>query len=65
MDTLDQLISGYTAYTDADEIGAVAAGDSLAFTPVTITTVSSVECAIFSVGVVTSASLTGTVAGGC
>jgi hypothetical protein len=34
MNTADQLIAGYTAYTDAGELGATAVGQAPASTPV-------------------------------
>ena len=62
MTTADQLIAGYTAYTDAGELGATAVAQAPATTPVTVTTVSSPECVIFSIGaasgVLTSVSVT-------
>jgi hypothetical protein len=61
MDMADQLISGYTAYTDAAALGASAAGEAPATTP-SIITASSPECAIFSIsaasGILTSVSIT-------
>ncbi|MDF3148902.1 MULTISPECIES: LxmA leader domain family RiPP [Streptomyces] len=66
MNTADQLMAGYAVYTTSDEIGAGAAADAPAISPVSIfSAASSVECAIFSAGVVTSASAGGTVAGNC
>ncbi|MET9535786.1 LxmA leader domain family RiPP [Streptomyces sp. NPDC006649] len=60
MNTADQLISGYTAYTSAEEFGALAEADAPATTPVTVTTVSSGECISFT------ASLVGTtISGNC
>ncbi len=63
----DELIAGYTAYTDAATFGASAAGEAPAITPVTITTVSSPECIIFTISVVggTVTSIVGTNSAGC
>ncbi|MCL7490025.1 LxmA leader domain family RiPP [Streptomyces sp. MCA2] len=61
MNTADQLISGYTAYTNAGDFGASAGGEAPATTP-SIITASSPECAAFSLtaasGVITSVSVT-------
>lgn len=66
MDTAEQLIGGYTAYTDAEEVGASATTDAPAATPTyTVVTISGVKCAIFSVGLVTSFSAGYTVSRPC
>ncbi|KAF5995833.1 MULTISPECIES: LxmA leader domain family RiPP [Streptomyces] len=61
MNTADQLIAGYTAYTDAADFGASAAGEAPATTP-SIITASSPECGAFSIsaasGILTSVSIT-------
>ncbi|MGW7822745.1 LxmA leader domain family RiPP [Streptomyces puniciscabiei] len=44
MNTADQLIQGYTAYTSAEEFGATATANAPATTP-SIVTASSPECA--------------------
>ncbi|MFH8381238.1 LxmA leader domain family RiPP [Kitasatospora sp. NPDC001159] len=44
MNTADQLIQGYTAYTTAEEFGAAATSGAPATTP-SIATASSPECA--------------------
>ncbi|MEV7774464.1 LxmA leader domain family RiPP [Kitasatospora sp. NPDC086791] len=54
MNTADQLIAGYTAYTDAQEVGASASAEAPATTP-TIITASSPECGAFTVSVVSGA----------
>ena len=54
MNTADQLIQGYTAYTDAVEFGASAQGTAPATTPSFITA-SSPECLALSAGAVQSA----------
>jgi hypothetical protein len=64
MNTAAQLISGYMAYTDSGEFGASASTEAPATTPVTITTVSSVECAAFSASAV-SAGVGASVNWGC
>ncbi|MGW7822744.1 LxmA leader domain family RiPP [Streptomyces puniciscabiei] len=38
MNTADQLIQGYTAYTSAEEFGATATADAPATSPLTVTT---------------------------
>ncbi|MFD5764092.1 LxmA leader domain family RiPP, partial [Streptomyces sp. NPDC127044] len=48
MNTADQLIAGYTAYTDAADFGASAAGEAPATTP-SIITASSPECGALSI----------------
>ncbi|MEU8971273.1 LxmA leader domain family RiPP [Streptomyces monashensis] len=60
MNTADQLIAGYTAYTSAEEFGVTAEGDAPATTPVTVTTVSSPECVQVSITVVGT-----TISGNC
>jgi hypothetical protein len=60
MSNAEQLIVGYTAYTDALEIGAGVTAEAPGTTPATITTVSSVECVMFSIGLAST-----TFAGGC
>ncbi|MFC4465269.1 LxmA leader domain family RiPP [Streptomyces xiangluensis] len=62
MNTTEQLIAGYTAYTNAEEFGASAESDAPA--SITITTVSSGECVYFSLGAV-SGSIATTKAWGC
>ncbi|MGW5609492.1 LxmA leader domain family RiPP [Streptomyces sp. NPDC003753] len=52
MNSADQLIAGYTAYTSAEEFGVTAEGDAPATTPVTVTTVSSTECVSLTASVV-------------
>ncbi|MBT2365134.1 LxmA leader domain family RiPP [Streptomyces sp. NPDC096176] len=63
MNTADQLLAGYTAYTTAEDFGASADNQSPAATP-TITTVSSPECIYFSLGA-SAGSIASTKAWGC
>ncbi|MGV2917603.1 LxmA leader domain family RiPP [Streptomyces alfalfae] len=62
MNTADELIAGYTAYTNAEEFGATASGEAPA--SITVTTVSSPECIQFSASAV-SGSIATTKAFGC
>ncbi|MEU4086536.1 LxmA leader domain family RiPP [Streptomyces aureus] len=62
MNTADQLLTGYTAYTDAQEFGASAEAQAPATTP-TITA-SSPECVYFSLGA-SAGSIASTKAWGC
>jgi hypothetical protein len=61
MNTTEQLIAGYAAYTNAEEFGAGAGPDAPA---ITITTVSSPECVYFSLSAV-SGSIATTKSWGC
>ncbi|GGT38578.1 MULTISPECIES: LxmA leader domain family RiPP [unclassified Streptomyces] len=63
MNTAEQLLAGYTAYTNAEDFGASADNQSPAATP-TITTVSSPECIYFSLGA-SAGSIASTKAWGC
>ncbi|ALC29171.1 LxmA leader domain family RiPP [Streptomyces bacillaris] len=65
MNAADQLIAGYTAYTDSAEIAAGATAEAPAITPTVSVTVLSTEGVVFSAGVVLSASASGTLAGNC
>ncbi|GAA2462541.1 MULTISPECIES: LxmA leader domain family RiPP [Streptomyces] len=65
MNTADQLISGYTAYTDSAEIGAASSADAPAITPTTSVTVVSVESILASAGGAASFSAGFTLAKGC
>ena len=62
MDTTGQLISGYTAYTDAKEFGATATSEAPATSPFFLA--SSPECIQFSAAA-SAASITATVGWGC
>ncbi len=60
MSDSELLINGYASYTDAEEFGVSVSADAPGTTPATITTVSSVECVMFSIGFASA-----TFAGGC
>ncbi|MEU8980638.1 MULTISPECIES: LxmA leader domain family RiPP [unclassified Streptomyces] len=62
MNTADQLLTGYTAYTNAQEFGASAEAQAPATTPTV--TVSSPECVYFSLGA-SAGSIASTKAWGC
>ncbi|MGX4692301.1 LxmA leader domain family RiPP [Streptomyces sp. JNUCC 63] len=65
MNTADQLIAGYTAYTDSAEMVADAAAEAPAITPTTTVTIVSVESVLASIGGAASFSAGYTVSTGC
>ncbi|WP_031041768.1 LxmA leader domain family RiPP [Streptomyces sp. NRRL F-5650] len=65
MNNTDQLIAGYTAYTDSAEIAADASAEAPAITPTTTITIVSVESAVFSIGGAASFSAGYTISSGC
>ena len=65
MNNTNQLIAGYTAYTDPAEIAADASAEAPAITPTTTITIVSVESVIFSVGGAASFSAGYTLSTGC
>ncbi|HSY15600.1 MAG TPA: LxmA leader domain family RiPP [Jatrophihabitantaceae bacterium] len=65
MSTAERLITGYTAYTDADELGAGASAEAPATTPVLSFIATSTAVCGGAVGSVISASAAGTVNWGC
>ncbi|MEW2047479.1 LxmA leader domain family RiPP [Streptomyces sp. NPDC005476] len=65
MNTADQLIAGYTAYTDSTEMVADAAAAAPAITPTISVTVVSVESVVASIGGAASFSAGYTLSSGC
>lgn len=63
-DLAQDMISGFAHYTTADELGHDDTADAPATSPATITTVSSVECVMFTIGL-TSGGVATTYAAGC
>ncbi|KAB8197139.1 hypothetical protein FH608_000770 [Nonomuraea phyllanthi] len=70
MSTSSQLMAGYAAYTTPSEVAASATTEAPAISPVSVAisafaTASSVECAVFSVGLVASGVSGWTIGAGC
>ncbi|MET9535785.1 LxmA leader domain family RiPP [Streptomyces sp. NPDC006649] len=62
MNTADQLISGYTAYTSAEEFGALAEADAPATTPSILV---SIDASSAACGASIGMSISKTIHGGC
>jgi hypothetical protein len=62
VNTADQLIAGYTAYTSAEEFGVTAEGDAPATTPSILV---SIDMSSAACGATIGYSISKTVNGGC
>ncbi|MFF5435214.1 LxmA leader domain family RiPP [Streptomyces griseofuscus] len=62
MNTADQLIAGYTAYTSAEEFGVTAEGDAPATTPSILV---SIDTSSAACGATIGYSISQTIHGGC